>query len=450
MAAMIDLIQELYTSLQARFGTPGGSVGPGELFLAFERLGTAVSSDDFRLNAGDAAFNPAIIQQHGATLVNFVAQLDDDGFIAGRGDLSPTVTGQYDQILSGATYGGSPPSDAATGLFLDMKGNARRTFDESKASGGLAEDFWPAAFTPQLWFNDQDPTLWTSYSSSTGVSTAPPDSSPPPPRPSPPVLLRDWSWRVVTPQAAPQVQAIRTLQATPAAQRFDSEIYRTQLTTAPSVAAAPVVRPAASFLLRSQSLAAVAISSAATAPAPAASPPPRPSVMMRINPLAATTAALSSVVMTLPAEPTSSQDFRLSFDYCVASIARSWLSADFLTAASWFIPGLPAGALAHGQYENGMQRFAFLPVKLLVVKNLAISAQWSEQDRSYAQTSASLGPFSLITKTFENDTLTVPGMQIIAWFCQIAPILPSIGDPVASATPSTATPSTATPSTATG
>jgi hypothetical protein len=94
MAEMIDLIQNLYDSLQEKFGTPGDNVGPGGLFLAFERLGIGLSANDFKLQPGDSGFNPAIAAQHESTLVNFVAQLDSDGFILPRGDQSPNGTGQ--------------------------------------------------------------------------------------------------------------------------------------------------------------------------------------------------------------------------------------------------------------------------------------------------------------------------------------------------------------------
>jgi hypothetical protein len=72
-----------------------------------------------------------------------------------------------------------------------------------------------------------------------------------------------------------------------------------------------------------------------------------------------------------------------------------------------------------------------LPAKLLLVKELSIRAAWSEQDRTFAQNSASLGPFSLINSSFDKNELTAPGMQIIGWFCQVVPVLPPMADPAA-------------------
>jgi hypothetical protein len=166
---------------------------------------------------------------------------------------------------------------------------------------------------------------------------------------------------------------------------------------------------------------------------------------MRLNPLTATNAALSSVVLNLPAQPTSSMNFEISFKYCVASVARPWLSSDFLTATNWYMPGLQVGALARGIYAKAAQRFGLLPAKLLLVKELSIRAAWSEQDRTFAQNSASLGPFSLINSSFDKNELTAPGMQIIGWFCQVVPVLPPMADPAA--TGATATSGTSTDTT---
>jgi hypothetical protein len=100
-----------------------------------------------------------------------------------------------------------------------------------------------------------------------------------------------------------------------------------------------------------------------------------------------------------------------------------------LTDVNWYIPGLRAGDFASGTYENNDRRFAFVPDKFIAVKNLSISAQWSEEDRTFAKNAASFGPFSLIEMKFENDTLISPGMQIFAWFCEIMPMLPPKSDP---------------------
>jgi len=390
---MSDLTRHLYNCLQARFGSPGDACGAGAQFLAFERLGMGLTAADFKLQPTDGAFNPAIAAQQGATLVDFIAQIDSDGFLMPRADLSPTVTGQYEQILSTASYGIRPASDAALKSFLQSKARARRIFDQSQVAMNLAQCYWPTSFVPALWFDDRSRTTWLSYSSSTGESA-----------------IADWSWRVVTPDAVPNMELVRRLQATPAPLRHSSYIYRSQIADGSPRATGATAHPPQ--VGRASALSAVATSL-------------RPG----LNPIMATSAAFNSLVSTLPAQPTTSKDFKLSFQYCVANISRPWLSGEFLTAANWYVPGLPAGGLARGIYQRGAQRFAFLPTKLVIVKNLTLKAKWSEHDRACARNSASLGPFSLINAQFESDTLTAPGMQIIAWFCQVVQTLPALADP---------------------
>src|SRR5262245_17897795 len=106
MADLNNLINNVYDYFQKKYGADTGSLGPGSLFLAFERLGTTISPNDFKL-VGNPDFNPAIVLQHGSEIVDFVARLDPDGFIKARGDISPRVsgeTGEYAALLSGATY----------------------------------------------------------------------------------------------------------------------------------------------------------------------------------------------------------------------------------------------------------------------------------------------------------------------------------------------------------
>lgn len=67
---------------------------------------------------------------------------------------------------------------------------------------------------------------------------------------------------------------------------------------------------------------------------------------------------------------------------------------------------------------------------MLVVKNVNITANWSQEDLARIQgTAAALGPFSLVNYKFNNGALSAPGMQIIAWVCQVMPALPPASDP---------------------
>jgi len=440
MSDLDNLIQEMYDYFQKKYGMDTGSLGPGSLFLAFEKVGTTLSSSDFKLLPTDADFNPGIVLQHGSSLVDFVAQLDPEGFILPRGDISPKASTQYGLLLSGANYRPQSAQDSGAAFFLQLKGQGQQEFDHNTMHMNLTA-FWPASFTPQFWFNDQDSTIWSSYSYSSGQSTGPPPTTPPK------VILGAWNWRVVTPDTIPKWTAVSRFQALHSSDVFKAAAATGDVSDSPRLLS-PVIANRPSDRMKFQpdisrriSLAQAAratdIGSVVASSQPAANatadPAQPPSQAVQPNPILLKNVVLSDLVLQLPTQHVSSSNFNLSFDYCLVDISRSWISGDFLSAAQWYLPNVQSGSLAGGTYENKAKLFAFLPAKLIVIKNLRISAQWSDEDRTYIQNAVSLGPFSLIEMQFQSNALTSPGMQIIGWLCQVMPVLPPMDDPTLSA-----------------
>lgn len=382
------LVNQVHSYFQSRYG--GGNPDPatGSLFLAFEQIGTCVSPSDFKCNATDTNFNPAIAQQHGSHLVDFVANLTADGSIQPRGDLSSTVQGAYQNLLNSAKY---RTADAALlSTFMTLKGKSLRQFDEQKANMDMV-DYWPAQFTPQFWFDESDSQNWSVYASSSGPEAAAP------PLPPPPVLnIEDWKWRVVTPEARPVLTALRAETACPV------------LGVATPAASLTRVAPAAHHIILAAAVA-------------------QPEASNQIRPVLANRAVLNMI--NLPQVPPNSDHFSLCFEYCIVSVARPWFSGEFLSFPNWYLPGESASSLCGGTYDLTKQRFAFLPAKMLVIRKLKIEAQWSPEDRARFQDVAGFGPFSLLGATLENDVLVAPGMQIVGWMCQIMPPLPPAADP---------------------
>ncbi len=172
-----------------------------------------------------------------------------------------------------------------------------------------------------------------------------------------------------------------------------------------------------------------------TAPAPhavAAAPPPQASVRPD-------TLALHVQELSLRASPQSvtSQGLTLSFEYCLVSASRPWMSP-LLAWRTWFVPGMRAGEIASGA-GMGPGVLEAIPVAAIVVRNLTIEAQWSEQDASALDSAVTLGPFSLVGRTIKQasgqsgSTMTCEGMQIVAWVMQPLPKLPPCDDPALAA-----------------
>jgi hypothetical protein len=428
-----QLVEQIYTYFQQTYRLDGANAAPGGLFLAFEKIGSSVSPEDFKLNPGDAAFNAAVIQQHGSHLVDFVADLDDQGFIQARGDLSPTVEGQYQQLLNVARPSANGDQQTA---FLQQLGQAQRLLDEQTSTVNF-DDFLPVQFTPQFWFNPADAANWATYSTSSSPALAQPST--------PPVKIPPWKWRMVTPEARVQWAELRSAalaqERTPA--RPITHLTMPVLLVAPAPApAAPVnvrlspvalkperlsVRAGAVRRFSPELLRTVAHVAVATpTPADAAVAPAFRDRKIR--------SAYSSIAVheaiQLPEATPSSDGFSVSFEYCLVTIARPWVSSTFLTQPGWHVPGEATASWALGKYDSVTQRFGYLPAKMLVVRNLKITARWSQEDLSRIQGSAAaIGPFSLLNYQFNSGTLSVPGMQIVAWLCQVMPVLPPASDP---------------------
>ena len=63
------------------------------------------------------------------------------------------------------------------------------------------------------------------------------------------------------------------------------------------------------------------------------------------------------------------------------------------------------------------------------IRKLTIEAQWSAEDLRVLPNSVSLGPFCLVAGTFikgsgASGTITREGLQVIAWMCEVPPVLP--------------------------
>ncbi|GGP24892.1 hypothetical protein [Silvimonas amylolytica] len=394
-----QLMTQMYAYFQQRYHLSGADAGPGALFLAFEAIGTAVSPGDFKLLPGDTTFNPAIIQQHGSHLVDFVVELNDQGLIAPRGDLSPTVERQYAYLLNTAR----PPADPAKmDAFLQLQGQAKRTLDEQKGTVSF-EEFMPVSFVPQFWFDPAQSDNWTSYDAADAPA---PVTSPP----SPPTGLPPWRWRLLKEPSQEVWAGMAAALGTHA-----------PLPTHAGSIGQP--RPLEALRTGSQSLPGITALTGTSAPQAASrlqSLAPRP-VLVNLQ---------AKTVVDLPTAQPDSANFTMSFEYCVVAVSRPWLEAAFIVEPGWFLPGERAGSWSLGKYDPVPQRFGYLPAKLLVIRNLKISATWSPQDISNVESgAAAIGPFSLLGSRFESGNITVPGMQAVGWFCQIMPALPPTPDP---------------------
>ncbi|MER8692084.1 hypothetical protein NKI77_07895 [Mesorhizobium opportunistum] len=149
-----------------------------------------------------------------------------------------------------------------------------------------------------------------------------------------------------------------------------------------------------------------------------------PSSAQVIGGLSVSDAILASTTSTRP----SSSKFSVRFDYCVVRFDRPWWDDMFLSRRDWQLAGYQAGELCSGAAGQPKDPLTMVTVGMLVVRNLAISANWSQADLAMLPRSTSLGPFCIAASTFDaaSGALTRKGHQVIAWLCQVPPALPPL------------------------
>ena len=126
----------------------------------------------------------------------------------------------------------------------------------------------------------------------------------------------------------------------------------------------------------------------------------------------------------------TSSSMELSFRYCLVTARRPWVSSAFLTARNWFIPRMRAGEIATGT-GLGEGSFEVMPTAALCVRDLRITAAWSEEESAVLPAITKFGPFSLVGSQLEanSTSLLCPGIQVIGWVMEPMPMLPPNSDP---------------------
>jgi hypothetical protein len=151
-------------------------------------------------------------------------------------------------------------------------------------------------------------------------------------------------------------------------------------------------------------------------------------------------------------QPVNSSQFSINFSYSLVRFERDWMYQPLIDKASiWYSLTNLAGDYSTGKNSaDNLGLLRCIPKAMIVVKDLDISAQWSAEDIQMAASSFGFGCFNISNSppiTSASQQLSAPGIQVIAWICEVLPQLPVNSDPgmVSAATaPSSTTSATAT------
>lgn len=132
-----------------------------------------------------------------------------------------------------------------------------------------------------------------------------------------------------------------------------------------------------------------------------------------------------------PVTPVHSDEFSMSFDYCIVYLERPWFTTSmFHYRDLWYCKAFKEDYFSSGiKDETNDGTLKCIPTAMILIKDLRITAAWTQEDKNNAAQSVGLGIFNVNGSQFINNELVTPGMQIIGWMCEVIPKLPAMSDP---------------------
>jgi hypothetical protein len=356
-------------------------------FLTFE-LGTPIPDETFHLPPDNPEYSPALALEYMSHQANVAPRVQDDLLF----ETSNRIDNLYEILLMGAT-----PTDAASlELLGHVKQTARASFDNTLGSltSPAIERFHPVHADPINWYDQTENSNWTRLTLDRFDEPPPP----PPPRPHsgggggstgggggfrPGQLLM---WRPAPADLRPLLSERVT---TAGVNRF-----------------------------REHALVGIRRLAAEHAVSPRIAQPQRLGPLLADAPLVAAPGDAPPLV--------TSDGLSIEVEVCLVHLRRPWLADGLLNLTNWFVPAVAKGAFSAGAGPGDATPLAVLPVACVCIRNLALQARWNDSDREHVETSSHLGAFALLGRRFDHTTatLTVDGMQLIAWICHPMPVLP--------------------------
>ncbi|NAZ77367.1 hypothetical protein GTQ99_18350 [Kineococcus sp. T13] len=403
--------RQLYSQLAGLLAPAGTPAGTGVLLLV-EPAGKDLDPADFSADSAVSAeafsdlVNP--IPVPAATYVDSGRRLDDLAMM----------------VLRNATVVPDSPSATAASLLLsDARADLELMVRASSTPGDL---YRPANASPSTWWQDGG---WGQVSFTVGPQQ--------PPAPLPPVF-----------QAPPVVPRLawkrlpRGLEATSPTVRLMTGGKLSMTSLRALELAQPVVEPTSGRRLGAVPRAAALLqaSEARTAVHAGVEVGTRtgsfrqlggrkrmigedgaPVVPLRLKDALLESRAIDAVLEETPAQPPGG-GVSFSFSYKVVDIDRPWWHPEVFDQPGWSMPGFPEAAVSTGTPADNPGLIGVVTTRMLVVRDLRISGEWSGADGAAAAGAqqelgaVGLGPFALTGDVgWDGTTLSRPGMQVVAW-----------------------------------
>jgi hypothetical protein len=392
MALSIDAI---FAPLNQFFLSKFGSAQPQtEVIFRFDKIGSVISDADFiDENHADLGYLPALAIEKFSDLVNRVPVDLGDGSNVLLSQNSIDATYFYRMVSSALPYvapgTADPDAQALTDAFNAEKAKAIRLWNSIDMASltGLMMEYKPSLATPERWYDSNQTDAWTSQRFEISQPADQPDP--------PPADTRLWRLR-------PSAEILATAVASPPPPAV----------TMPHVGFSRMLGQADTF---QRSLSPQMIGDLLN---PTVSPTvDRPIRTLNIRDRLQ---LVNAVADHIPTQPATTQKIVIAFDYCLVDISRPWMLDVFLNSGNWYVPGVEQGALNRPDAAGGM---ALLPIGMVVIRNLVITASWDADDIANSAAAIAFGPFKT-DGGIVDGSLKHQSIQTIGWMLQQLPPLP--------------------------
>ena len=417
--------------------------------------GYALNPADFkRAEAPNGPYDPDVAKEVFSQLANIAplmstARFENSGF---------EVDDLYEILIASAIPVGATAADLPANPINRLFSDAQ--FELTQAQRGFHDDpnrfYYPCVATPANWYDDAASQYWPTITLKQSDAKATPPAASPFARAGGLDLAKAGLWRLKT----ADVSAVKS-------RAEDAATAKIALSRS-IVSKSPVAAPIALKQALGKNVAAASLSLGSKVPLAAektrtpafvdslgkarsaalfsrATPPAntlqnRVAALSRVDlskrdlgvPNLVDRLVLKDLLMQqLPATPASpaTDGFSISFKFCRVNIDRPWLKLALLNNKNWWMFDTPAGEYSTGTADNNPGMFPLLTTSFIVIRDLAITANWSQEDRQNIGNAASFGFFDVRDGTLNQNTLTVKGMQIIAWISKVTPKLPPLPPP---------------------
>jgi hypothetical protein len=433
------------------------SIGESNFYIAFEDCGFHISKESFTDELTKQYSKNVQVEQL-SNDCNYVVPICDTIM----GHSSSTISDCIELLKDSISFNDKKFADNAETL-LPLFGNAKNKltsqFQTTQSTSDGRNNFYQSNLNPDNFLDDTDTSLWTPYNESWSFPSTTTDPGQPTPEKAGASI-----WKI-RPELFQNLQVINKIEIPPQPVPPETTVeFHPELIEAVGAKKMRVRRP---VTMMSAKVAATIIEPTMTVTA--AQPGKvlantRFNSFMKANTFLSDSPALagtgnqfskrmvganllnrdimlqrlmvSNEIGKKEDAPVKTSNVNISFQYCIVNILRPWLYKNiFDISNTWYCAGLAEGFFSTGETtDNNKGKLPSLPVSMILIKDLSISATFNAGDWENAKNAVALDSLNIAEADFKDlgdnkHMIESKGVQIIGWICEYLQKFPICSDP---------------------